>query len=82
MSANLAESPLEPHPFIDWLTQTLLTQQTVHEEKVRELIKPELTHADIQLLDRHEREQYNEEVTGYNQALKDVLTLSNKDDKK
>lgn len=34
--------------------------------------RQELTHAQIQLLDRHEREEYNQDVTGYNEALADL----------
>lgn len=64
----------------DYEVRNLLTQDranilAVLREGVEAKRKLTLTHEEIQLLDRHEREEYNEEVVGYNQALDDILTL-------
>lgn len=60
-----------------WLENTIPTaslQALV--EKIEEMKKPMLDYAEVQLLSRHEREAYGEEVIGFNQALslcKDLL---------
>jgi len=60
------------------MKEAFSTRDTQWKEAVLEVLggkkKPELAYADIQLLDRHEREEYNEEVVGYNSGIDIAIT--------
>ena len=53
----------------DYRVDRILAAHNARLDEIARLKKPTLDDASIQLLDRHERETYNEEIVGFNAGV-------------
>lgn len=65
-------------PILGNVRNFITTYFTQLAESLRPIGKPEMPPEEIMLLDRHEREDYNENIVGFNKAVDELNSKINK----